>query len=204
MRRTPRPCRRYTFRLIGSSIYLWLSLGIRLAISKPIMDHLYRDSGADDLPPLIKGYDEFEMKALDGFQGVSMELNFLDGELNYEVTRDNYALIENDTIKVTSHEVSDDENEDPIIVVPLQRVNATNFFRFQRNPASGEYLVGFKPNSFLVMMHPRNGRDLRAFICLGKEFLDCDGETILRYLRRFEGLEGLIIDFKKKTAKLKT
>lgn len=60
--------------------------------------------------------------------------------------------------QVTSHEMSDDENEDPIIVVPLQRVNSTNFFRFQRNPASGEYLVGFKPNSFLVMMHPRHGR----------------------------------------------
>ncbi|XP_022643435.1 uncharacterized protein LOC111242829 isoform X2 [Varroa destructor] len=168
------------------------------------MDQHYRKVETDDLPPSITGYDEFEMKALDGFQGVSMELNFLDGELNYEVTRDSYALVEDDIIKVTSHEVSDDENEDPIIVVPLQRVNSTNFFRFQRNPASGEYLVGFKPNSFLVMMHPRHGRDLRAFVCLGKEFLDCDGETILRYLRRFDGLEGLIIDFKKKTAKLKS
>lgn len=29
-----------------------------------------------------------------------MELNFLDGELNYEVTRDSYALVEDDIIKV--------------------------------------------------------------------------------------------------------
>ena len=105
--------------------------------------------------------------------------------------------------QVTSHEVSDDEDEDPIIVVPLQRISETNFFRFQRNPSSGEFLVGFKPNSFLVMMHPRNGRDLRAFVCIGKEFLECDGDTIVRYLRRFEGLESLSIDFQKRTAKLK-
>ncbi|XP_003737041.1 uncharacterized protein LOC100908530 [Galendromus occidentalis] len=153
--------------------------------------------------PLIKGYSDFSMKQLDGFQGISLELNFLDGELNFEVTRDNYALIEDDVIKVTSHEVSDDEDEDPIIVVPLQRISETNFFRFQRNPSSGEFLVGFKPNSFLVMMHPRNGRDLRAFVCIGKEFLECDGDTIVRYLRRFEGLESLSIDFQKRTAKLK-
>ncbi|XP_022685943.1 uncharacterized protein LOC111258732 isoform X2 [Varroa jacobsoni] len=158
---------------LSIDLFICLSIGVCLAFAKPIMDQHYRKVETDDLPPSITGYDEFEMKALDGFQ-------------------------------VTSHEVSDDENEDPIIVVPLQRVNSTNFFRFQRNPASGEYLVGFKPNSFLVMMHPRHGRDLRAFVCLGKEFLDCDGETILRYLRRFDGLEGLIIDFKKKTAKLKS
>lgn len=88
-------------------------------------------------------------------------------------------------------------------MVPLQRIPDSNFFRFQRNPASGEFLVGFKPNSFLVMMHPRNGRDLRAFVCIGKEFLECDGDTIVRYLRRFEGLESLSIDFQKRTAKLK-
>lgn len=54
---------------------------------------------ANDVP-LIKGYSDFSMKQLDGFQGISLELNFLDGELNFEVTRDNYALIEEDVIKV--------------------------------------------------------------------------------------------------------
>ena len=55
---------------------------------------------ANDVP-LIKGYSDFSMKQLDGFQGISLELNFLDGELNFEVTRDNYDLIEDDVIKVS-------------------------------------------------------------------------------------------------------
>lgn len=41
--------------------------------------------------------------------------------------------------QVTSHEISYDENEEPM-VVPLQRISETNFLRCERN-TSGEFLV---------------------------------------------------------------
>lgn len=140
---TKTPCRRFLFRpdhfrvdfyvykQLSPLLVILLAIGGNFSDGAPAMEQRYGNGKMDDLPPLIKGYDEFEMKALDGFQvsycsccccccyvwiwlsikvdsfseifspqGVSMELNFLDGELNYEVTRDNYALINDDIIKV--------------------------------------------------------------------------------------------------------
>lgn len=53
---------------LSIDLFICLSIGVCLAFAKPIMDQHYRKVETDDLPPSITGYDEFEMKALDGFQ----------------------------------------------------------------------------------------------------------------------------------------
>lgn len=88
-----------THYLRGAAL-LWLSLcfGFDVSHTRTTMNQTVVNNDM----PLIKGYSDFSMKQLDGFQGISLELNFLDGELNFEVTRDNYALIEDDVIKVST------------------------------------------------------------------------------------------------------
>ena len=51
--------------------------------------------------PLIRGYSAFSMKQLDGFEGIGLEVSFLDGELHLVVTEDKYDLIEDNVIRVS-------------------------------------------------------------------------------------------------------